>query len=190
MSVEEPAPTVRDPRSLRALAHPTRWAIIEALLGETTATATRISELIDEPVNSCSFHLRLLAKYGYIERAPSSDGRAHPWRLIEQRVEWHAAGTDDPAADRAADALDAMLIEREAARQRSFLLAKDTLEPEWQRAALGTGAYRWLTPAELDEMNVEIEAILDRHRDRTDPAQRPADARLVRLLAINLPVID
>lgn len=186
MSAEQPEPTVRDPRSLRALAHPTRWAIIEALLGETTATATRISELIDEPVNSCSFHLRLLAKYGYIERAPASDGRAHPWRLIEQRVEWHAAGTNDTAAD----ALDAMLIEREAARQRSFLLAKDTLEPEWQRAALGTGAYRWLTPAELGELNTEIEAILDRHRDRTDPSRRPADARLVRLLAINLPVID
>lgn len=66
-----------------------------------------------------SFHLRLLAKYGYIKRADSLDGRSHPWQLVEQRVEWNAAGDDEPAAD----ALNAMLIEREAARQRSFLAA-------------------------------------------------------------------
>ncbi len=186
MTAEQEASTVRSARALRALTHPTRWAIIEALLRESTATATRISELIDEPVNSCSFHLRLLAKYGYIERADSPDGRSHPWQLVEQQVEWSAAGDDDPAAD----ALNAMLIEREAARQRAFLAAKDTLEPEWQHASLATGAYRWLTTTELEELNVEIEHLLDRYRDRADPARRPDDTRLVRLLAINLPVID
>lgn len=178
--------TQRDPRSLRALTHPTRWAIIEALLRETTATATRIAELIDEPVNSCSFHLRLLAKYGYIERVDSDDARQHPWQLVEQRVDWNVAGDDD----RVADALNAMLIEREAARQRAFLQTKDRLDPRWQRAALATGAHRWLTVDELGELNNEIQLLLDRYRDRTDPSRRPADAKLVRLLAINLPVID
>lgn len=171
-----------DAHSLRALAHPTRWRILEILLSESTVTATRAAEVLGEPVNGCSFHLRTLAKHGYVEHAESPDGRERRWRLVEQRVQWQAAD-DDPSAD----ALNAMLIEREAERQRSFLQTKGRLEPEWRDATLATGAYRWMTSAELRELNAEMEQLLERHRDRADPSKRPADARLVRLLSINLP---
>lgn len=91
--------TERDPRSLRALTHPTRWAIIDALVRETTATATPIAELIDEPVDSCSFRLRLRAKYGVIERVDSDDAHRHPWQFVQQRVDSNVAGDDDRVAD-------------------------------------------------------------------------------------------
>src|SRR5690606_30942861 len=62
-------PRLDDPARLRALAHPIRLRLIEELgdLGE--ATATDCARRVGESVASCSFHLRQLEKYGYVERA-------------------------------------------------------------------------------------------------------------------------
>jgi hypothetical protein len=40
-----------------------RWSLIEVLIAEQTATATRCAALIGEAVNSCSFHLRILERH-------------------------------------------------------------------------------------------------------------------------------
>jgi hypothetical protein len=179
------AAVVRDPRALRALAHPLRWSLIEVLIAEQTATATRCAALLGEPVNSCSFHLRMLEKYGYIERVAMKQGRDRPWRLIEQRVSWDPSGEDESVA---ADELNEMLIEREARRQRAFLRTRGDFPVAWRRAASAQGAYRWMTPKELTAVNAEIEAVFDRYLERHDPAVRPSDARLVRLVCVALPM--
>jgi hypothetical protein len=176
---------VRDPRALRALAHPLRWSLIEVLLAETTATATRCAQLLGEPVNSCSFHLRMLAKYGYIERVEQVDGRERPWQLIEQRVSWDPANDDEALA---ADQLDQMLIEREAQRQREFLRTRKDLPRAWLKAATAQGTYCWTTAAELQTMNKEIAAVIDRYADRHNPALRPRGARLVRVISVAIPM--
>jgi hypothetical protein len=162
-----------------------RWSLIEVLLAETTATATRCAQLLDEPVNSCSFHLRMLAKYGYIERVEQDDGRERPWRLIDQQVSWDPANDNEALA---ADQLDEMLIEREAQRQREFLRVRKDLPRAWRKAAAAQGAYRWMTAAELQAMNAEIEAVFDRYADRHDPALRPRGARLVRVISVAIPM--
>jgi hypothetical protein len=36
---------------------------------------------IGETPNNCSFHLRQLARYGFVEEAGGGKGRARPWRL-------------------------------------------------------------------------------------------------------------
>ena len=46
-----------DPRDMRALAHPTRIALLEVLGVYGPLTATRAGELIGESPSSCSFHL-------------------------------------------------------------------------------------------------------------------------------------
>src|SRR5215831_7968530 len=73
MSSEERGPhlEVRDPRMMRALAHPLRVALIEAI-GQAdtgTLTATEASDLLGESPANCAFHLRTLAKYGFVEEA-------------------------------------------------------------------------------------------------------------------------
>src|SRR5580700_3772892 len=65
---------------LRALAHPIRWKLIDVLGSELSATATRCAEVTGESVASCSYHLGILAKYGYIELVPDQPGRETPWR--------------------------------------------------------------------------------------------------------------
>ena len=55
-----------DPRAMRALAHPVRLALIELLGHVGTLTATQASDLLGESPANCAFHLRTLAKYGYV----------------------------------------------------------------------------------------------------------------------------
>lgn len=71
-----------DPRMLRAIAHPMRSTLLYELHARGTANATTLANAVGEPVNSVSFHLRQLAKYGLIEEAPerASDGRQRWWR--------------------------------------------------------------------------------------------------------------
>ncbi|MEP6625099.1 MAG: helix-turn-helix domain-containing protein [Acidimicrobiia bacterium] len=185
MSAPAAVPPARHAVALRALAHPLRWALVEVLLAEQTATATRCAELVGEPVNSCSFHLRMLAKYGYIERVEESDRRERPWRLVEQEVAWDAADDDQALA---ADALDEMLIERESARQREFLRTRKDLPRSWRHAASARGRYRWMTAAELESLNHEIDALYERFADRHDPSTRPRGARLVRMISVAIPL--
>lgn len=185
--MSETSSVARDPQALRALAHPLRWSLIEVLLAEQTATATRCGAVLGEPVNSCSYHLRILEKYGYIERVETSDGRDRPWRLVEQKISWGASGEDD-GESLAADELNEMLIEREAQRQRAFLRTRTQFPVAWRRAASAQGAYRWMTSAELVACNAEIETVLDRYRDRHDPSLRPRGARLVRIVSVALPM--
>ena len=87
---------VDDVRALRALAHPVRLALIEHLLIDGPLTATEASELVGESPSSCSFHLRQLAKYGFVEETGEGTGRRRPWRItrIGLDVDPHAA---DPA---------------------------------------------------------------------------------------------
>ena len=65
-----PSPEPRkltDPRAMRAVAHPVRIALLEVLGTDGPLTATQAGEHIGESPTTCSFHLRQLAKYGFIE---------------------------------------------------------------------------------------------------------------------------
>src|ERR1700685_3666291 len=88
MSLEESADTaghalpdlrsISDVRTLRALGHPVRIALIEELSLGGAMTATQVGERIGESATTCSFHLRQLAKYGFVEEAGGGKGRGRP----------------------------------------------------------------------------------------------------------------
>lgn len=60
------------------MAHPVRVALLEALSLQGPMTATEAGERIGESPTTCSFHLRQLAKYGFVEEAGGArDGRGH-----------------------------------------------------------------------------------------------------------------
>src|SRR5436309_138158 len=56
-----------DPKAMRALAHPLRIELLRLL--REPRTATECAEALGESPQSCSYHLRTLAKYGFVERA-------------------------------------------------------------------------------------------------------------------------
>src|ERR1700750_2999656 len=69
---------VNDPGTMRALAHPLRWALLEELTHAGPLTATQASELLGETPANCAFHLRTLAKYGLVEEAAARAGPGPP----------------------------------------------------------------------------------------------------------------
>src|SRR5260221_5526260 len=73
---------ITDPRALRALAHPARIAIMQHLALEGPATATECADIAGMSPSACSYHLRALAKYGFVEEVPSVglDRRHRTWR--------------------------------------------------------------------------------------------------------------
>src|ERR1700690_1369550 len=92
---------VDDASTLRALTHPIRLQLIELLKVAGPLTATEAGERIGESPTTCSFHLRQLAKYGFVEEAGGGRGRARPWRITS--IGFQLAGAhDDPETEVAA----------------------------------------------------------------------------------------
>src|SRR3954452_6439833 len=89
---------VTDPMAMRALAHPVRLAIIEALADAGTLTATEAGERVGESPANASFHLRQLAKYGYVVEAEGGKGRRRPWKLKHLGMRWTDVHDDQELA--------------------------------------------------------------------------------------------
>ncbi|MEP7023868.1 MAG: winged helix-turn-helix domain-containing protein [Actinomycetota bacterium] len=62
------------PKGACDLAHPLRWQMLDLLGAEGTVTVTRCALVLGESTASCSYHLGILAKYGYITPA-EGEGR-------------------------------------------------------------------------------------------------------------------
>ncbi len=168
-------------KALRALAHPLRWHLIDLLGSEDSATATRCAQVLGESVASCSYHLGILGKYGFIELVPDQPGREKPWRLTRTRQSLSAAGLDDEGA-LAAEAATEAFLDHELVRMKQRLRRRGLEPEEWRTASTFSGVTTWMTAAELRAASQQLERVLERHADREEkPALRPPDAREVRL---------
>jgi len=145
-----------DPTAMRAMAHPVRIRLLEQLTFRGPMTATQCAALVGESPSSCSFHLRTLAKYGFIEEAEGGTGRQRPWRVVQVGNTW-PTGQDTPVAARTAgEALSAVLRERGRQLFEEYLARQDEFEPEWAEAAMRDDFGGWLTPDELTDIAEKI----------------------------------
>src|SRR5215471_13180910 len=89
-----------DPRAIRALAHPARLAIIEALFSGDELTATECAALTGLSPSATSYHLKALARWGIVEAGQArADGRDRPWKAKGRSIEWSSSmpGNTAPA---------------------------------------------------------------------------------------------
>ncbi len=171
---------LRDAAELRVLAHPLRLRIWQVLHELGSATATEVAERVGESPANCSWHLRQLAKHGFVEETGERKGRQRPWRPVIGSLQWGEA--DEPSDVAAAsDELSLLLLEQEVAGFRAWLAWRRTDPPEWQDAAGWGQTFLYLTVEELAELDAEFLEILMRYRERThDPALRPQGSRRIR----------
>jgi hypothetical protein len=166
---------------LRALAHPMRWKLIDLIESEGSATATRCAEEFDESVASCSYHLGILSKYGYVEQVPHRTGREKPWRLTSTRQDLSApaSGAD---GELAAQAAGEAFLDHELERMKVRLRSLSHESPEWRDACSAGGSMMFVTAQELREIKDELMSVLLRFEDRqTNPELRPTNARRGRI---------
>jgi DNA-binding transcriptional ArsR family regulator len=177
-----------DPQTMRALTHPVRLALLEALDLEGPLTATEAAELIGEPPNSCSFHFRQLAKYGFVEEAGPGPGRSRPWRLRTFLMHLSDEHEDTDTAV-AARGLSRMLRERYFARLEEFYAERSEYPLAWREATGANQALLHLTPDELRSLEEQVMALLDGYRERNrDRAKRPAASLPIEVLIFAYPV--
>ncbi|HWM96997.1 MAG TPA: winged helix-turn-helix domain-containing protein, partial [Streptosporangiaceae bacterium] len=129
--------TITDPRMMRALAHQGRIAIWTHLGLHGPATATECAEIAGLSPSACSYHLRTLAKYGFVEEDPDSaaDGRERPWRARLLAFNMR----DTPGAPAATQVASRLLVEnmRAAAEENRarYLNRMSEYPADWQAAA-------------------------------------------------------
>jgi hypothetical protein len=173
---------VTDPLALRALSHPTRWKLIELLGLEESATATRCAEFTGESVASCSYHLGILAKYGFVEPADPGPGREKPWRATSRRLSVSSADLD-PEAALAAETVSEVYLDHEFTRQKEYLRRHSRESRPWRESTGTMARTLHVTPEELAAIRAEVETAFERYAARTDdPTLRPADSRPVKVM--------
>jgi DNA-binding transcriptional ArsR family regulator len=178
---------LRDPRDLRALAHPLRLAILETLTVRGPHTASQLGVLLEESPANCSWHLRKLAEHGFVDEAPGGTGRQRPWRAMQRSLEWDG---DDPAPElaHAGQALTRLLLDREVDRLLQSQATGHHETPVWQQASAVSQSMLWLTADELREINAAIRDAQHSKRDRFDhPEGRPEGARLCAFVSWGIP---
>jgi DNA-binding transcriptional ArsR family regulator len=164
---------IRDVPSLQALAHPTRLALLEAIGLAGAMTATQASAVVGESPTACAYHLRMLARLGFIEEAGGGKGRERPWRLVPVGF---AVGEDqdDPAVAQASGVLEKILLERFFTNIRRFELERSRYAQEVQDLTGTVQSIAFATTDEMARLREELIALLSRYVDRLDPALRPA----------------
>jgi DNA-binding transcriptional ArsR family regulator len=183
---DNPALHLNDPRDIRALAHPARMAIIDALASGDELTATECAEVTGLSPSATAYHLKLLERYDLAERAPArDDGRERPWRASAGRTTVDLDAST-PAAAAATAAVGLAYFDRTRSLAQEFI-ARVHEEPEvWQDAAGLANIDLWLTADEVREVTSALAAALEPYRNRTLRA-RPEDSRRVRIMNVVSP---
>ncbi len=176
-----------DPRSLRAYAHPLRMSLIGLLRRQGPMTATQAAAELGETVPNCSFHLRQLAKYGLVERAPGADARERPWRATAMTTSW-SDDSADPEMRAAADQLNAVMLGTYLRRAEEYLARRGAEPVAWRTAAGFGDRVLHVTAPELTELNDQVDALYARYDHRIDdPSARPPGARPVLSVQLTFP---
>ena len=176
---------LHDPREIRALAHPARMAIMDALAAGDVLTATECAELTGLSPSATAYHLKFLERYRFAEPAPSrSDGRERPWRA-GQRGQFEL-DTTTPAGAAATAAVGRAFIDNSRAIAEAFIATERAEPEEWREVAALVNADLWLTAQEARHVTAELAGVLDPYRGRTRAA-RPEGSRRVRIMNLLSP---
>jgi DNA-binding transcriptional ArsR family regulator len=187
---------VADLDAMRALAHPQRSAILKLLMSGPPRTATECAHVVGASPSACSYHMRELERFGFVERDNSPadaprDGRERRWRASAIGFTLGARPLSDATPEERAvyaAVLGADRVENERLA-REFVESVTELPDEWQDVAEFSTYELALTPAELGELAAKIDDLLRPHR--VGVKRRPAkSARTVHIAFDAFPRTD
>ncbi|WP_214105971.1 winged helix-turn-helix domain-containing protein [Acrocarpospora catenulata] len=167
------------------MAHPARLGILTRLQTEGPATATECAEVVGLSPSACSYHLRVLAKHGFVEDAPPrGDGRERVWRALQRG--WGFQDPEDGELTQDLLAAQEAVIETvlgEAQRRLSDYLAQSGRESsEWRAAAMLNHSVLLADADELREIGAKIAEVIEPYKVAfRDKDEAPTGARLVEI---------
>lgn len=175
--------TVVSAGGVKALAHEARWRAVELLGDMVEATATELSARIGESASAMSYHLRVLADAGFVERAPAGKGfdrRERRWRLTFDSFVLNREPDGDFSLDDLLQMVDVL-----AASLRRRIAATGTIRPR-PSMTLSQADLR-LTPDEAADFSSRLSDLIAEYsrlaEDRTGDATVAAYCVVVPLAA-------
>jgi DNA-binding transcriptional ArsR family regulator len=160
---------------MRALSHPARMIVFDLLgskksAGEDGATATEIAKAAGMTPSAMSYHLRTLAKAGFIEEAPSrGDARERVWRLAISDFSIESE-PDAPESHHLAEAaMIEAFMEAQDRRTRRWHQVRRELDPDselYQAQTFSQGG-GLLTPEEATEFIRRIYEVIEDYVEMT-----------------------
>lgn len=164
-----------DASSLKVLAHPLRSRLLSALRRGGPATATDLATSLGTNSGATSYHLRKLESVGLVTDTGDGEGKRRLWRAA---TESHQFEPSDFAGDEDSETALNWLVRdytRHFAEQFERWLDVEAAWPiAWRDAAGMNDSYVIATPAQLQEMKTEIDAVIARYRrvGQGNPAAR------------------
>jgi DNA-binding transcriptional ArsR family regulator len=158
---------IGDPKAIRALAHPLRLDLMELLAAIGPATAAQCGRALDVPQANCSFHLRQLAKYGFVEDAgPGQDRRERKWRVPAERPALRIESGEAVVGRE----LERIVVERELRAVLDYGARRGEESPDWRGRAGVVSALALVTPEEATEIEERWMALLEPYIARSEAA--------------------
>ena len=153
------------PEQLKALTHPLRIALLRGLRSDGPATATALAKRLGESSGSTSYHLRQLARHGFVEEVPDSgDGRDRWWRAAFRGHRVEAKPFLDAPEDRAVLGIyEKQIVAGYAERAAAFVAEQGAGEwgDEWVTAHDFSDFVLHLTPAQLTRLVARMHALVE-----------------------------
>jgi DNA-binding transcriptional ArsR family regulator len=169
-----------DPEVLKAFAQPFRQRLYRLLAQVGPATVGMLAkQLGGADPGLVSYHLRELARRGFVEDAPelARDRRERWWRLVPGATSWSWRDFTTPEGRAIASAAKSQMVIDEFERLRRYEQTRETWDESWRGAAVSSDSFLYLSPAELGELDAELHQVLGRwaeHSRRARAAEHPA----------------
>ncbi|GAA2755841.1 hypothetical protein GCM10009872_12010 [Actinopolymorpha rutila] len=175
---------LRDPKVMRAMAHPVRLQVLEILREEGPLTATELGERIGESPANTSFHLRTLAKYGFVVEAERGKGRSRPWRDATGALMIPDAELEGEARRAAVAMVQGMrmMLVRQIER---WVNERSGYPKKWQATGFEMEFRTRMTAEELKKVGQQIQELLEPFKHR--PSGVPKGAKAVAVAAWGFP---
>lgn len=178
-----------DVAAMKAFAHPLRMRLYRLLQERGKATSAQLARDLDESTGQTSYHLRQLARHGFVEEDTGvGTARERWWQPVGFSFSDRQWAGDEPVVDTSTDvALASLLmqrtqIEQYAAAAHAWLDRGHAEEPAWRWASLRSQTIAELTPEELEALNGALGAVVEEHvaaaRARREDRERDGERRV------------
>ncbi|MDG4863617.1 helix-turn-helix domain-containing protein [Streptomyces sp. T-3] len=178
----QPPAEISDLATLRALAHPRRQQMLGHLTLHGPATSATLARALDLNTGATSYHLRELARYGFVEETEGPEGgpsraRERWWRAVPGDRRFPPRSRQSPEMRLVMDELNHHAYAADLELFEQLQRDSDTDDFAYSRGSIR------LTQAELREFFEGYIALLNRYK--RPEAHTPPGARtfLTRLLA-------
>jgi len=161
-----------DASNLKGLAHPLRARLLGALREAGPATASQLADRLGESSGATSYHLRQLQRFGFVtEEAERGSGRERWWRAAHESTYIDEGELlRNPRTAALGSEFFRSVVDAYAARMFNWIEKLPSFTGEWLHAGTMSDWALRLTPAQLGELEAELEAVIRRY-PRFDPEE-------------------